>query len=85
MGVSGTRVEMVPMSERPDYDVFRYGGSYYVYNSNRWYSSPRESGQFTMSDDRSVPTELSRVPRDQWRNYPSTWDNRNDQRDRGGN
>ncbi len=78
MGVSGTRVEMVPVAERPNYDVFRYGGSYYVYNSNRWYSSPRESGRFTMIDDRAVPTELSRVPREQWRNYPAAWDNHND-------
>ena len=79
-GVSGTRVEMVPAAERPDYDVFRYGGTYYVYNSNRWYSSPRESGQFTMIDDRSVPSEFSRVPREQWRHYPAGWGNQNDGR-----
>jgi len=72
-GVSGTRVEVVSAAERPDYDVFRYGNSYYAYNSNRWYTSSRETGQFTAIDDRSVPTELSKVPRDQWRNYPASW------------
>jgi len=72
-GVSGTRVEVVSAAERPDYDVFRYGNSYYAYNSNRWYTSSRESGQFTPIDDRSVPSELSKVPRDQWRNYPASW------------
>ena len=76
-GVSGTRVEIVPVAERPNYDVFRYGGTYYVYNSDRWYSSPRESGQFIAIDAGSVPTELSRVPREQWRNYPTDWANKN--------
>jgi len=85
-GVSGTRVEVVPMGERPDYDVFRYGGTYYVYNSDRWYSSPRESGQFTLIADQDVPTEFSRVPRQEWRHYPSAWngqDNNNRQDDNG--
>lgn len=77
MGVQGTRVEEIPLAERPGYDVFRYGGSYYAYNNNRWYSSTRESGNFTAIDDRSVPSDLSRVPRDHWRNYPVAWQNQN--------
>jgi hypothetical protein len=75
--ISGTRVETVPMSERRDYDVFRYGDTYYAYSSNRWYSSPRERGDFTVIDDRAVPSELSRVPRDQWHSYPATWQDAN--------
>jgi hypothetical protein len=71
--ISGTRVEVIPYSERPDYDVFRYGGSYYVYSDNRWYMSTRESGQFTFVEDRAVPSELSTVPREHWRNYPPAW------------
>jgi hypothetical protein len=35
--------------------------------------SNRESGQFAMMEDRSVPTELTQVPRDNWRNYPPAW------------
>lgn len=82
--VRGSRVEMMPVAERPDYDVFRYGNSYYAYNSNRWYTSSRESGDFTMIEDRDVPTELSTVPRDQWRNYPTQWqDQGQDQRPNG--
>jgi len=76
-GISGTAVEMVPVAERPNYDVFRYAGTYYVYNGNQWYSSPRESGQFAMIDDRAVPSELSRVPSGHWRNYPAGWGNQN--------
>jgi hypothetical protein len=71
--ISGTRVEGIPQAERPDYDMFRYDGNYYAYNNNRWYTSRADRGEFTAIDDRSVPSELSRVPRDHWRNYPSGW------------
>jgi hypothetical protein len=73
--INGTRVQAVSFADRPAYDVFRYGNNYYAYSSNRWYTSSRESGDFTMIQDRDVPTELSRVPRDQWRNYPTQWQN----------
>ena len=72
-GVPGTQVDEIPMAERPGYDVFRYGGSYYAYDNDRWYTSNRESGDFNVIDDRSVPAELSRVPREHWRHYPSAW------------
>jgi hypothetical protein len=75
--ISGTRVETVPVADRRDYDVFRYDNTYYAYNNNRWYSSQRETGDFTVIDDRTVPSELSRVPRDQWHSYPATWQNQN--------
>lgn len=81
-GIRGTRVEEIPMSERPDYDVFRYGGSYYAYDNDRWYSSRRETGDFIVIDDRDVPQELSMVPREHWRTYPSTWQDRNQYQDR---
>ena len=82
--VRGTRVQEIRQGERADYDVFRYGGRYYAYNNDRWYMSRRPRGQFMYIDDRSVPSELSRVPRDHWRNYPSAWSDRNDQSRRGG-
>ena len=75
--VRGTRVSVIRQSERPDYDMFRYGGRYYAYQNNRWYMSRRSRGQFNSIDDRYVPTELSRVPRDHWRNYPSGWGDNN--------
>jgi hypothetical protein len=71
--VNGTRVEMVYGANRPNYDVFRFRGAYYAYSNDRWYSSSWERGEFTIMDDRAVPRELSRVPRDQWRNYPQNW------------
>jgi len=71
--VDGTRVQIIPYSERPDYDLFRVNGYYYVYADGRWYSSPRESGEFTRIDDQDVPDEIYNVPRDQWRTYPPGW------------
>ncbi len=74
--VDGTRVERLPDAERPGYDMFRYDGNYYAYNNDRWYMSPRESGEFQGIEERFVPSELSRVPREHWRNYPSGWRDR---------
>ena len=80
--VSGTRVETISMADRDyrdrDYDVFRYGDAYYAYSGDRWYTSRRESGDFTLIDDRNVPSEISRVPKDQWHSYPATWQGRPD-------
>lgn len=80
-GIRGTRVET---AQRPDYDVFRYGNSYYAYNNNRWYTSSRGDGQFTSMDDRAVPSELSKVPRDQWHQYPTSWRNQDQNQGRTG-
>ena len=66
------------MRDRPDYDMFGYGGSYYVYSNDRWYTSRNWRGQFILIQTSSVPAELSRVPRNHWRNYPSQWTNRYD-------
>jgi hypothetical protein len=79
VGIGGTRIEELPSAERPNYDMFRYGGTYYAYNNNRWYRSPNETGDFTVIDDRTVPSEFSTIPREHWHNYPSTWQDRNDQ------
>jgi hypothetical protein len=77
VGIRGSRVRMIRQGERPDYDLFQYGRSYYAYSNNRWYMSRRWRGQFTAIDDRMVPRELSRVPRQHWRNYPSGWSDQN--------
>jgi hypothetical protein len=88
--VNGTQVQVIRQDERPDYDMFRYNNRYYVYRDNRWYQSDQWRGSFNAVDPRSVPTELSRVPRENWRSYPAEWRDRNDNdrdRDRssGGN
>jgi hypothetical protein len=81
-GVPGTGVRELRQGGPPNYDVFAYGGDYYAYDNNRWYMSHRRDGGFVAIDDRSVPQEFTRIPRDHWRNDPSSW---RDRRDRGGN
>ena len=76
-GVGGTHVMMMRQSERPNYDMFRYGGNYYAYNNNRWYRSNRGNGGYAYINDRDVPREVSRVPRTQWKNYPTGWNDQN--------
>jgi len=75
--ISGSRVEEIREGERPDYDLFRLDGGYYAYNNDHWYSSRTGQGEFIMIDDGSLPDELTRVPRDHWRNYPRGWGDSN--------
>jgi hypothetical protein len=75
--VRGTRVREIRTSDRPDYDMYNYGGTYYVYQNDSWYSSRRPQGRFVAMDERNVPREFSRVPRNHWRNYPQGWMDRN--------
>jgi hypothetical protein len=76
-GVRGTHVQMMRQTERPKYDMFRYGRTYYAYNNNQWYRSNRMNGGYVYMNDRDVPREVSRVPRAHWQNYPSGWNDRN--------
>jgi hypothetical protein len=71
--ISGTQVDELPMAERPNYDVFRYGGTYYAYSNGRWYSSTNSDGDYYVVQDNAVPMEFSRIPREHWRTYPATW------------
>ena len=75
--IPGTSVREIQMSQRPDYDMYRYGGTYYVYQNDVWYSSRRPQGRFMVINERYVPREFSRVPRNHWRNYPQGWMDRN--------
>ena len=76
-GIPGTRVREIRTAERPDYDMFQYGGNYYAYNNNHWYSSCHSSGQFREIESRRVPGALSKVPSEHWHNYPSGWGDKN--------
>jgi hypothetical protein len=65
--VPGTRVYVV---ENTDYDLFRYGGTYYIYNDGYWYRSSRSSGPYVVVDVRSVPVQILRVPSERWKHHP---------------
>lgn len=87
--VPGTTVYTVRQDERPDYDVFRVGNSYYAYDNGYWYRSSGWRGPFMSVRVTSVPQSLHYVPRDMWTSYPSNWYYRdrnvarNDRYDRG--
>ena len=76
-GIRGTRVQAIRREDRTDYDMFHYGSYYYVYNNSndRWYRARRWRGRFMLIEDRLLPRELRKVPREHWRNYPSAWQN----------
>ncbi|HEY6194025.1 MAG TPA: hypothetical protein VI504_03200 [Candidatus Eisenbacteria bacterium] len=75
--IRGTRVREIRSAERPDYDVYLCGGTYYAYDNDRWYSSRSGRGEFVLIDERFVPLEFSRIPREHWRHYPSAWMEKN--------
>jgi hypothetical protein len=75
--VQHTNVKVIREQDRPNYDVFHYGNEYYVYRDNRWYQSRHSNGSYTYVDERYVPRQLSQVPSNHWRNYPTDWVKKN--------
>lgn len=75
MSVPGTNVQMISGGQRPAYDLFKMGSTYYIYDSGYWYRSNRWDGTYTTIDQRSVPANFMNVSREYWRNYPATWAN----------
>jgi hypothetical protein len=70
---AGMSVRQIREQDRPDYDMFRYGGSYYAYHDNQWYRSRRGQGDYRWINERQVPQQFHQVPPEHWRNYPSGW------------
>jgi len=56
--------------QNSDYDVFRYGRTYYVYNDGYWYRSRTYGGPFVVVDVRSVPRPVLTLPDDRWKHHP---------------
>ena len=71
------RIVMVPNStvyvcedERIDYDTFRYGVYWYVYNDGFWYRARTWRGPFRTIEVRYVPRAIMTVPARHWRHHP---------------
>jgi hypothetical protein len=71
--VRGTRVMDLRSGERPDYDLFRYGGSYYAFRNQRWYMTQDLRMSFSPIQRRQVPREFRRIPESHWNDYPDYW------------
>jgi len=65
--VPGTNVYYMSSS---DYDLYRYGNTWYTYYDGGWYRAPRYNGPFTFISYQSVPRQVRYVPADyrSWRN-----------------
>ncbi|MGH7741370.1 MAG: hypothetical protein ACRENS_05040 [Candidatus Eiseniibacteriota bacterium] len=63
--------------EAHDYDMFRLGGTFYVYNAGYWYRSRSYRGRFVAIEERRVPKNIFRVDEREyrWRHRPMAWGN----------
>jgi hypothetical protein len=52
------------------YDMFQYGGAWYVYSGGYWYRSGSYRGPFAVVDVRSVPRPVVSTPPDRWKHHP---------------
>jgi hypothetical protein len=50
-----------------DYDMFRFGASWYICDNGRWYRAPRSRGPYRVVDVRRVPRQVFYVPSHRWR------------------
>jgi hypothetical protein len=70
------RVVVVPgstvyvLEDDCDYDVFRYGVFWYVFNDSYWYRARTHRGPFVAVNARYVPSAISNVPAKYWRGHP---------------
>ena len=76
-----------------DYDYFRYGSNYYIYNGGYWYRAPRYRGPFVAIREAYVPRAFYGLNdrgyhwRHAWKNVPPgqvrKMERRHDQREMG--
>jgi len=63
-----------------DYDVFRYGVFWYVFQDGYWYRARTHRGPFAVVNARYVPSAISNVPSKYWRHPhggpPGQWKKR---------
>ena len=65
--VPKTRVYYVPSA--PDFDMYRYGSSWYINRDGYWYRSRAYSGPFEVVEYRHVPRQIVVLPQ-QYRHHP---------------
>ena len=67
--VPGSTVYVVEDPEC-DYDMFRYGGFWFVYDDGYWYRARAYRGPFTVVDVRYVPRQVLTLPPPRWKHHP---------------
>lgn len=53
-----------------DYDFFRYGVYWYIWNDGYWYRARSYRGPFSVIHPRYVPAAIIKVPSKHWRHHP---------------
>ncbi len=67
----GARIYIIDDPGVGDYDCFRYGGYYWVFNDGYWYRARDWRGRFAVVHPRYVPTAFYRVPPARWKHHPN--------------
>jgi hypothetical protein len=53
-----------------EYDMFRFGATWYLYSGGYWYQANSYRGPFAVVDVRYVPREVVSVPPGHWKHHP---------------
>lgn len=53
-----------------DYDFFRYGVYWFIWNDGYWYRSRSYRGPFHVVETRYVPAAIWKVPNRHWKHHP---------------
>lgn len=64
--IPGTTVYVIE-GNRHDYDVFRYGVYWYIWNDGYWYRSRNWRGPFAVTSVKYVPRAILNVPERHWK------------------
>lgn len=67
----GERVYVVTDPAVGDYDFFRYGSSYYLFNNGYWYRAPGWKSRFVVVHPSRVPTRIYQLPPERWKHRPN--------------
>jgi hypothetical protein len=67
--VPGSTVYVVN-DARCDYDFFRYGVYWYIWNDGYWYRARSYRGPFAVVEARYVPNRIWNVPARHWKHHP---------------
>jgi hypothetical protein len=60
----------VYMVRNSDYDMFRYGSSWYLSYGGYWYRAPSYRGPYSVVRVQRVPSPVLRVPPERWKHHP---------------
>jgi hypothetical protein len=68
--VPGSTVYVVDDSHAMDYDLFRYGVYWYIYEDGYWYRGRAYRGPYRAIHVKYVPRAIISVPARHWRHHP---------------